>query len=297
MSLCVGSEKMRLPDWQRVIDESRGLGCEKLQFIGGEPLLAGNDLVALIEYVQAAGFTFIEVFTNATLLTEKLLSVFVANKVRMAISFYGEKPETHDLITLSPGSHKKTLDGIKRVLDAGIELRVAVVGMRQNEAECEKTIAYLKEIGVKKVRFDVVRPSGRGRSAEIVSEKLLNAVLQKHPSFPPCTEDIFLRRVSGHNCFFTKICIGADGAVYPCIMERRVSYGSVFQNSLAEILDGEKATETRGLSKDRIAVCKDCEYRYACFDCRPRAVTGEDVPFSSKPKECFYDPYSGDWKS
>jgi radical SAM protein with 4Fe4S-binding SPASM domain len=293
----IGSEKMRTVDWKRVIDESRGLGCERLQFIGGEPLLMGDDLVSLIEYARTAGFTFIEVFTNATLLTEKFLRAFVTNNVHVAISFYGEKPETHELVTLSPGSHEKTLDGIKKMISADIELRVAVVGMRQNENECEKTIAYLKEIGVKKVRFDVVRPSGRGTSSTIISQKLLESVTQKHPVFPPCTEDVFVRRVNGHNCFSTKICISADGAVYPCIMERRVNYGSVLDNSLVSILSGEDSAKMRGLSKDHIAICKDCEYRYACSDCRPRATAGEDVPFTSKPKACLYDPYSGFWQS
>jgi radical SAM protein with 4Fe4S-binding SPASM domain len=292
----IGSEKMQLADWKRVIDEARDLGCEKLQFIGGEPLIMGDGLVTLIEYARTIGFTFIEVFTNATLLTEKFLSVFAANKVHVAISFYGERPETHELITLSPGSHRKTLAGIKKVLDAGVDLRVAVVGMRQNETECERTIAYLKEIGIKEVRFDVVRPSGRGTSVDIVSEKLLGSVMQKHPAFPPCTEDVFLRRISGHDCFSRKMCIGADGVAYPCIMERRVNYGSVLQDSLVNILNGSEAVDVRGLSKDRIAICKDCEYRYACSDCRPKAVVGEEASFASKLRECFYDPYSGKWK-
>lgn len=293
----IGSEAMGTTDWRRVIDESRSLGCERLQFIGGEPLLLGDSLVSLIEYARSIGFTFIEIFTNATLLTEKFLSAFRKNNVHVAISFYGEKPEMHERVTLTRGSHKKTLEGIKKIINAGIDLRVAVVGMRQNEGDYEKTIAYLKELGVKKVRFDVVRPSGRGTSDAIVSEKLLETVMQKKPVFPPCTEDVFVRRMSGHNCFSTKICVSADGTVYPCIMERRVNYGNVFQDSLASILYGEKSVDMRGLSKDRIAVCKDCEYRYACSDCRPRATAGENVPFSSKPKECLYDPYSGIWQS
>ncbi len=291
----IGSEKMQIADWRRIINELSCLGCKRLQFIGGEPLLLGDDLVSLIEYARESRFTFIEVFTNATLLTEKFISAFVTNDVHVAISFYGETPQTHELVTLSPGSHKKTLEGIKRVIDAGCDLRVAVVGMRQNESECEQTIAYLKKIGVKHVKFDVVRPSGRGASVDVISEKLLKSVLQSKPAFPPCTEDTFLRRMRGHNCFLTKICVSSNGAVYPCIMERRVSYGNVLQDSLSNILSGDKAIGAQGLSKDKITTCRDCEYRYACSDCRPRAVVGEENSFTAKPKECLYDPYSGIW--
>jgi radical SAM protein with 4Fe4S-binding SPASM domain len=291
----IGSERMTVGDWQRVIDEASRCGCKKLQFIGGEPLLLGDDLIILIEYARTIGFAFIEVFTNATLLTEKFVSAFIANNVHVAISFYGESSRVHELVTLSPGSHKSTLSGIKKIMDAGCELRVAVVGMRQNEAECERTIAYLKEIGVKTVRFDVVRPSGRGASDDVVSPKLLDSVIQRKPIFRPCTEDVFQRRIRGHNCFLTKICVSASGAVYPCIMERRISYGNVLEDSLLDILNGSAAMDVRELSKDKIAVCRDCEYRYACADCRPRATAGAEGPFAAKPQECLYDPYSGIW--
>ncbi len=293
----IGSEKMQVADWRRIIDELSSLGCKKLQFIGGEPLLLGEDLISLIEYARGACFIFIEVFTNATLLTEKFISAFLANDVHVAISFYGERPQTHELVTLSHGSHKKTLEGIKRIINAGCELRVAVIGMRQNESECERTIAYLKEIGVKHVQFDVVRPSGRGTSVDVVSETLLRSVLQNKPTFPPCTEDTFLRRVRGHNCFLPRICVSSNGEVYPCIMERRVSYGNILLRSLPSVLSGNVATSTQGLSKDKITTCRDCEYRYACSDCRPKAAGEEENSFFAKPKECLYDPYSGTWGS
>jgi len=41
-------------------------------------------------------------------------------------------------------------------------------------------------------------------------------------------------------------------------------------------------------NKDKIDVCKDCEYRYACLDCRCFRMN-EDI--YSKPKKCKYNPY------
>lgn len=291
----IGSEKMNQEAWQRVILEAKAMGCEQLQFIGGEPLLLGDKLVSLIEFAKLNGFSFIEVFTNGTLLSDEMISVFVKNNVRVAISFYGEKKQAHEQITLSGGSYERTLGSIRRLLEAGVELRVAVVGMKQNEEECEKTLAFLAELGVERVQFDVVRPSGRGTSNDLVSEKLLSSSILKSPVFPECTMETFIRRQQGHNCFLTKICVGANGVVCPCIMERDTRYGNVLSQSLSEILSCELARRVKELSKDKINVCKDCEYRYACSDCRPRALGGEDLPFNSKPRECVYDPYSGIW--
>lgn len=293
----IGSEKMDQEAWQKVMLEARALGCEQLQFIGGEPLLLGDKLVSLVEFANLSGFLFIEVFTNGTLLSDEMISVFVKNNVRVAISFYGERRSTHEQITLSGGSYEKTLDSIKRLLRAGVELRVAVVGMKQNEEECDKTLAFLTELGVKRVQFDVVRPSGRGTSNNLVSEKLLSSSVLKSPAFPECTMDTFIRRQQGHNCFLTKICVGADGIICPCIMERNTHYGNVLRQPLSEILSCEAARRAKKLSKDKIDVCRDCEYRYACSDCRPRALGGDNLPFNAKPRECLYDPYSGIWNA
>lgn len=43
--------------------------------------------------------------------------------------------------------------------------------------------------------------------------------------------------------------------------------------------------------KDNIKVCKDCELRYNCIDCR----AGHQVDNGSKPVGCNYDPYKLIW--
>lgn len=293
----IGTEKMGVADWCKVIKESRALGCERLQFIGGEPLLLGDKLIELIEFSTKEGFSFVEVFTNGTLLDEKMVAAFLANNVRVAISFYGEKESVHDSITLSRGSHARTLDAIKKILDYGIELRVSIIGMLQNEDESIATSDFLKSLGVKNIQFDIVRPSGRGGSVEVASEKLQKQLWLRAPNFPACRTNTFARRRKGHSCFLTKVCVGADGTIYPCIMERSLSYGNVLEQSLASVLSEDSTIQIRELSKDKIDVCKDCEYRYACHDCRPRALAGMDLPFNAKPRECLYDPYSGLWNS
>ena len=47
------------------------------------------------------------------------------------------------------------------------------------------------------------------------------------------------------------------------------------------------------INKDQIDICKDCELRYACSDCRAYTVDPEKL--NSKPVKCGYDPYQGEW--
>jgi len=59
-------------------------------------------------------------------------------------------------------------------------------------------------------------------------------------------------------------------------------------------LYSKKGQEFIRLSKDHIEVCKDCEYRYACFDCRVKTNDAENL--YAKSSDCFYNPYTGIWE-
>jgi radical SAM protein with 4Fe4S-binding SPASM domain len=96
---------------------------------------------------------------------------------------------------------------------------------------------------------------------------------------------------SGHSCFKNKICVTSTYDVYPCIMERSFTYGNILEKPLSEILKNGKPFMSA--SKDAINTCKDCEYRYACFDCRVIRESGDG--FFAKPSNCGYNPHTGIW--
>jgi hypothetical protein len=48
------------------------------------------------------------------------------------------------------------------------------------------------------------------------------------------------------------------------------------------------------INKDQITVCKDCEFRYVCTDCRAYLLDAGDL--YSKPSKCTYDPYTAEWR-
>ena len=47
------------------------------------------------------------------------------------------------------------------------------------------------------------------------------------------------------------------------------------------------------VKKDDVDVCKDCEFRYICLDCR--AYLSDPNNIYSKPQKCNYDPYNNIW--
>lgn len=289
----IGTEKMTVSDWKAVIRQLVDLDCRSIQFIGGEPLLY-RGLCDLIQCAKEQGIGSIEVFTNATLVTEKLADFFAQLGVRVAFSLYA--PNTaHDLVTKVPGSFSKTISNIKLLRSKGVPVRAAVIAMSVNQEQVETAVKFAKEeLGVEISRFDIIRPTGRGCFDNLVPNKLIRYAYQTIPRFSRLDKQTFINCLYAHSCWNGELCITPSGNVLPCIFERHMVLGNVLQAPLREIVSSEAVARAWGLSKDLVEVCRDCEYRYACFDCRPKTSNRTGNLFS-KPLECLYDPYKGKW--
>ena len=75
-------------------------------------------------------------------------------------------------------------------------------------------------------------------------------------------------------------------------MERKIIYGNLKEKPLKELLYDNK--HFLMLTKDNINSCKYCEFRYACFDCRPDRLSDN---IYEKPWYCTYNPEERYWMS
>lgn len=96
-----------------------------------------------------------------------------------------------------------------------------------------------------------------------------------------------------NSCLNRKIGIDKKGNIKNCPSMQK-SYGNVKDTSLKEVVKLEDFTNIWDIKKDQIEICKDCEYRYICTDCRAYRDNPEDV--KSKPLKCGYDPYNNQWE-
>jgi hypothetical protein len=219
--------QMGLEDWYRVIRESADLGCRQIQFIGGEPTLH-PDLVRMIEYASECGYTFIEVFTNATVLSDRLLRAFVTSGVHIATSFYSDDPNTHDLITGRSGSLRQTIAGIRRLIAAGLHVRAGIIETKENVGHGQRAWLFLNGLGVSDIKIDFQRGIGRG------AERLYSP----EPMSQLCGE-----------CWKGKLCATSSGTAYPCVFSRFAGVGAV-RNGIRKIIEGDELLAFRAnLSK------------------------------------------------
>ncbi len=97
-----------------------------------------------------------------------------------------------------------------------------------------------------------------------------------------------------HNtCLNRKISIDVNGEIKNCPSMNK-SFGNIKNTTLQQALEKSAFKDVWNINKDKIAVCKDCEFRKICTDCRAYTESPNDV--YSKPLKCGYDPYTAKWK-
>lgn len=286
---------LSINDWKRIIKELSEINCKNIQFIGGEPSCYFG-IIELIDYASQFRFNSIGYFTNATLLTNDLLCCLIRNKVVVNISLYGHTAELHDSITKVKGSFEKTVANIKKLMANNIVVKVAVTLMHENEMFFEAIIDFVKSIGVKYYKYDLVRAvNGCVQGCHPVErEDLIETKYLTKPNFS-INKLKFDKAMSVNTCWYGKFAITENGDVIPCVFERSIFYGNLKSNSVQQILDSNKLTECWHMDFSKINECCDCEYRYACRDCRPLRKVDNGSIYGKKVR-CFYHPLIGKWE-
>ena len=290
---CEIAKELKIDEWKRIIDDIYRMGCRSVQFIGGEPLVAPF-FEEIVEYAKKIGIERIDVFTNGTLIKEHTAQILKEVGANVRVSIYGYDSETHDYITKRPGSFIKLDHSINMLQKYGVPVSPAIVLMEENQSYLTGIIEYLKSKNLEYHGFDTVRKVRHSpqKSHCVTDQEVLNKRLMLMPRFTTSLYD-YCCSLNWNNCWFGKMSIAANGEVIPCIFARDLSCGNVRNDSWDDIK--KSLIEKWKITKDHVLVCKDCEYRYACDDCRPLAL-GETGELLNKYPRCLYDPHTGKWE-
>ena len=96
-----------------------------------------------------------------------------------------------------------------------------------------------------------------------------------------------------NTCLNRKVYISLNGFVRNCPLMNN-DFGNIRQLSLRDIVNLPGFQVLWRICKDRIDVCKDCEYRFVCTDCRYYIKDKNNI--TSQPSKCKYNPYIGKWE-
>ncbi|MFC4632846.1 grasp-with-spasm system SPASM domain peptide maturase [Dokdonia ponticola] len=124
----------------------------------------------------------------------------------------------------------------------------------------------------------------------LASEQCCGIVSKKY--FNP-SKDMFMESQFHNTCLNRKISVDKDGFIKNC-PSMRSHYGHCSQHTLQEVVLTEKFKALGNITKDQISICKTCEFRHVCTDCR--AYTEDPSDMYSKPLKCGYNPITNEWE-
>jgi radical SAM protein with 4Fe4S-binding SPASM domain len=266
-------------DHKRLLDELSELGCLWLLYSGGE-IFARADFLEIYSYAKSKGF-LITLFTNATLITERIADFLAANPpFDIEVTLYGRTKATYESLTGIPGSFEKCLRGIELIRDRGLPLKLKTVALTINKHEIASMKRFAADLGVE-FKFDpMISPridcsssplAVRLSPADIVSLDLEDServsewrrlALDCAPPVPSVAEDKLLYECGGGVNSFA---IDPYGDMTICVLSHVDRYnvrdGSV-RDGWEHFLYGIRAKKT-----SRITKCTMCALKSLCGSC------------------------------
>ncbi len=268
----------------------------KISLIGGEVLLYKDILKTIIDRIvnlKPYKNLHIEIFTNGSLIDDDFIkfSKFLNSKrnlkLSLAISVYSSRKKIHEFITKKDNSFNVLKKNIKSLVKEKIPFRVAFIKTKFSENESTEDIRKaLKIPETIRIDIDYVRIVGEAKNYQLTSPYIFSkkeVSLETFKKIKIKSKDIF-DRINFHNCWYKKIYISSNLDVYPCVMERRIKYGNLNQNSIENIVN--MWLKFACFNKNRILKCNQCEFRYVCFECTPDGK--ENI--HDTPPYCKYEP-------
>jgi len=272
----VNSEKeLTTDEIKKILSEVSVEGCLWLLFTGGEPLLR-KDFEEIYVYAKKRGF-FVTVFTNATLIDEKIIEVFKEfPPFSIETTLYGITPETYEGVTGVKGSFKRFMNGVDLIIGNKLPLKIKSVIMSLNYKEIDEMKKWVESKG-KKFRFDpVLNPRLDGKKGPEELRLLPEEVARLDFADPqrvaewkkfskdfigaPVNDNLFVCS-AGRNSFY----IDSFGYLNVCVLARFLDYSlrkGTFKEGYYKFFPEIINKKVEGRTK-----CRECRFIALCGQC------------------------------
>jgi len=261
--------------WIRIIDEIAEAGCLNLLITGGEPFLKAG-FAEIYTRARENGL-IVTVFTNGSRITDDILALFKDLPPHaVEISLYGATLETYERITGIKGSYRRCINGIEKLLDHNINLKLKTVLLVHNHHEFYdiKTMAEKNNVTF---RFDAaIFPTIYGDKTPVrlrVSPKEAVEIELSDKNRLKEWRDFFCKVKDLPRSDFLYICgagltsfhIDPYGNLQPCLMITDLKYNLLkgnFREGWQDVVPG-----IRQRKADRDFACNQCEKMVLCGYC------------------------------
>ena len=151
--------------WMRDISMMREHGYDRITISGGEPTMH-PEILKIVRHCRDVGFESVELQTNASLMTRdnarRLVKAGVTNAL---VSLHSHVPETFDRITVTEGLYDTVVNGIRHLVDLGVDTMISHVIISWNVEEMVDFVRFCDEElkGIREILWFSMQPEARGR--------------------------------------------------------------------------------------------------------------------------------------
>lgn len=301
-----GSEELDLKHIFNLIDNLKT--GSRVGLMGGEPLLR-KEIFDIIKYIKKKNLTC-SLFTNATLISKKKASDLKKVGLNLAIvTLSSDSESVHDSLTQVKGSWKKTVQGIKNLVERGIKTYTHTVITSKNIDRIEGINEFSRELGATPLFFRYI-PKTKKDTLAVKDNKAWKRVrtwvlYKKSPGHGKVISRML--ELGGRSCFggVYMLSVKSNGDVTPCPFIDDLIIGNIKNKNIQGIYENrfkvKEFLEFSSPSKE----CISCSLVKLCNSgCKAanKTLFGNynriDYqclgPWSTKPpfkKICEYTPY------
>jgi len=302
-----------------LVDDAIKLGVKRFYITGGEPFIK-EGIFELIRYITKTKERELILLTNATLFDDKKieeLKKVASPKLLLQVSLEGPNAEIHDKLR-GKGSFDAAVKGIKSLIDIGIVPIISTAISKYNEKDIVKTSRYLSKLGIKEHNILWMHAKGRGANNVnelfVPSENISRVMKDLKKTYKE--QEVILDNIESlkvrvrtkrgrkndlcNNCF-EKVCVNADGHVYPCASlngDPHFDAGSIRTKFLKDIwLHSKVMKKGRGNSVHNKPECSSCYLEFFCGGgCTSHSYYASEVE-TGKGSVTACDPHCSTYKS
>ena len=273
-------------EWEKVIQTIGELGVFRVIFTGGEPLLR-KDLYDMIRLSHDQGMlTFLE--TNGSLINEKNAEKLIRSGLNIVnISINRCNAPLYDAFSGHKGLFDKAVNALKIFQDYPVETAVFTTINKMNIEEIPEIIDLAAHIGVNRIAFVHISPSGRALTLEELFPtpeeyiSVIKKIHEKENQYPdlvikyPNLPAYYFKKSVGLDVFekikikegyierctagITSFVIDPEGNIKPCTQTVTQTIGNVKTDSLQEVwLHSPILMKLRSNKKEMETPCQDC---------------------------------------
>jgi len=259
-----------------VIDQITEAGCLYLSITGGDPMMRG-DFPEVYRHARENGL-LVTVMCDGVLVNTKIIELFQEMPPSaVEVSLYGATDATCENITRVPGSFARCVRGIRRLVDAGIKVRIKTVLMSLNAHEADGMRKLANDFGLElrmdaaifpclhtsdKRPLDLRVPPKEVVQIELSDPKAVASWIEylDRPA-PEAPRDKLYVCGAGVTGFY----VDPFGYVYPCMMTTRYRYNLLETDF--RILWAERLGELHDKRPRADYECAGCDLQRACASC------------------------------